>query len=112
MIQHPNLAMQIGGAGVTAASADTVITPGNLVDELLIVRQNGAVFSGTVSGSIDGGTTYTVIDTFTNVLALSIGIGPVNTTIKIAVTTQPAMSYLMLNRRAVTANLKTVIMVP
>lgn len=98
MLQHPIDSNAVVGAGVVASTNDVVVTPGTGVDEILVCAQNGAAISGTVSGSTDAGSTYTVIGTYTAVKALSIG-PVIYTTIKVASSGQPAAMYVYFNRR-------------
>jgi hypothetical protein len=105
----PNLADKVVGGAVIAATNDFTYQFTNdasdVTEEILLMRQSGAAFSGTIYYS-DNGSDYTAIETFTSVLALTIRGGFAHDYVKVAVTGQPALMYVKLQNRIVTSSAK------
>ena len=105
----PNLADKVIGVAVIASTNDfTYQFTGDSTDateEILLTRQNGAAFSGTIYYS-DDGSTYTAIETFTSILALTVKGGYRHQYVKVAVTGQPALVYTRFQHRIVTSSSK------
>ena len=104
---HHNLGDKVEGGAVFATTVDAVFQfagdPTTPVEEILVMRQNGAAFTATVTAGSDGSTYGTTVGTATNVKAITVRGGITLDYVKVAVVGQPALMMVTMQHRKVSA---------